>query len=102
MPSVGSTTTAAPSAKTTTQTSVASSATSVQLLAANAGRRGVTIFNDSTQALYVTFAATATTSNYTYKVFPSQTLEFPLPMYPGRVDGIWDAANGNVRITEFT
>lgn len=102
MPAIGSTAISFPSAKTSPQTSVASSASSVSLLAANAARRGAVMFNDSTQACYVTFGATATSSNFTYKLFPSQTLVFDVPVYPGAVSGIWDSANGNMRITEFT
>ena len=89
-----------PVATTVTNSNVASSATNVTLLASNTSRRGASMFNDSTQAAYVKFGATATTSSFTYKVFPSQTLEFPVPMYTGIVDALWDSANGSMRIAE--
>lgn len=87
-------------ASSETLSSVASSATNVTLIASNANRLGCIMFNDSTQAAYVKFGATATTSSFTYKVFPSQTLEFPWPIYQGQCDALWDSANGNMRITE--
>lgn len=87
---------------TATLTNVASSATNVTLLAANASRKGVVMFNESTQSCYVKFAATATSSSYTYQVFPSQTLDLAQPTYAGIIDGIWASANGAMRITEYT
>jgi hypothetical protein len=62
----------------------------------------VTIFNDSTQHLYVKYGATASTSSFTIKIAPGDGYEFPYPIYPGQVDGIWSTANGNARITEIT
>lgn len=85
-----------------TLTNVASSATNVTLLSSNANRRMATIFNDSTQVLYVKFGATASTTSYTVQVSPSGFFEFPYPTYTGQIDGIWASANGNARITEIT
>lgn len=87
-------------AGTGTQTSVGSSATNVTLLAANTSRKGAILFNDSTQICYVRFAATATSSNFTYKMVPGATLEVPFG-YTGIIDGIWASANGNMRVTEI-
>ena len=85
-----------------TLSNVASSATSVTVLAANAARVGAVFFNDSTQACYVKFGATASATSFTYKVFASQTLDVAAPLYRGVVDAIWDSANGNMRVTEMT
>ena len=87
---------------TATLTSVASSATTVSLLALNTARKGFIIFNDSTQLLYVAFAATASTSAYSYQVQSQGTLEGALPVYQGAISGIWASANGNARISELT
>lgn len=87
-------------------TSVAGSAVSVQLLAANPNRKGVVIVNDSTAVLYVALGATASTSRYSYYMKgtvngePSH-LEVTLRGYTGRIDGIWASATGNARITEL-
>lgn len=85
---------------TSTPANVASSATSVQLLAANANRRAASITNDSTQILYIKYGTTASATDYKVALGPQAYFEFPLPIYTGRVDGIWAAANGAARITE--
>lgn len=90
-----------PTTNTAALTSVASSATSVTLLSANASRKGYIIFNDSTQILYVAFGATSTTSAYSVKLFPNAALTSDL-VYTGAVSGIWASANGAAKMTEFT
>ena len=86
---------------TSTLSNVASSATSVTLLAANSGRRGATIYNDSTQVLYVKFGTTASNTSYTVQMAANAYYEIPF-QHTGRIDGIWASANGNARVTEFT
>jgi len=81
--------------------SVAGSATSVTLLAANASRRGATIFNDSTSDLYIKLGATASTTDFTIKVRQDDYYEVPFG-YVGIIDGIWSSAAGDARITEIT
>ena len=80
-------------------TSTASSASNVTLLADRRGRIGFTVYNDSTQVLYLKYGATATTSSYTVQVIAGGFFEDPFG-YSGRVDGIWASANGNARVTE--
>lgn len=86
---------------TPAQSSVAGSATSVQLLASNTARKGCTIFNDSASILFVRLGTTASTSNFTVRMLPNAYYESPFG-YTGRIDGIWVSATGNARITEFT
>jgi hypothetical protein len=83
-----------------TLASVASSATSVTLFAANASARGRFVVNDSTAVLYIKFGATASTSSYTVQLAAGGYYEFPDPLYTGIVDCIWASANGNARTTE--
>jgi hypothetical protein len=90
-----------PQSSTATLTDVASSASSVQILASTAGRRMAIFFNDSTQILYLKFGTTASTSSYTAQIGPKGYYELPLPVYTGRIDGIWTSANGNLRVTEL-
>lgn len=80
--------------------SVVSSATNVTLLAANGNRAGVILVNDSTSTLFLKYGATATSSSYTYQIGAGVTWEMPAPIYSGKIDGIWSAANGNAVITE--
>lgn len=84
-----------------TTSSVASSASSTMLLAANTNANGRAIFNDSSSVLYLKFGVTASTSSYTVQIASNGYFEFPLPLYTGEVDGIWASANGNARCTEW-
>lgn len=86
---------------TPAQSSVASSNTNVTLLASNVDRKGATIFNDSTQILYLKLGATASTSSYTTQMATNSYYEIPFG-YVGIIDGIWASANGNARITEIS
>lgn len=88
-------------AGTGTITRVASSAASVTVLALNAARIGAVIVNDSTKILYLKFGTTATSTDFTYKMLPGDTMEIPFG-YTGRIDGIWAAANGAAQVTELT
>ncbi len=90
------------SPQTATLVNVASSATSVTLFAASTGvTKGRTIFNDSTQVLYVKFGATASATSYTVQLAAGAYYEFPQSVYGGIVDGIWASANGNARLTSW-
>lgn len=88
---------------TSTLTSVASSATTVSLLASNTSRKGAYFYNDSTAILYLAFAATSSTTAYTLQIPANGFYEMPpIPVYTGAIAGIWSAANGNARITELS
>lgn len=88
---------------TATVTSVAASATNVTLLASNAARKGMTLYNDSTSVLYLKLGLTASTTSYTVQVGPNGFYELPTePIFTGEIDGIWLVANGNARITELS
>jgi hypothetical protein len=82
-------------------TQVASSATNVTLKASNGARMGLTIFNDSTQFLYLKLGVTASSSSYSVKMAPNAYYEVPAG-YTGQIDGIWVSANGNALVTEIT
>lgn len=87
-----------------TVTGVASSATSVTLIAANNLRRQLCIFNASTAILYVLWAATAASvasGGYSVSIQPGGFYELPgTVVYTGAVTGIWSAANGYAQVTE--
>lgn len=87
--------------ETCTGTTVAASATSVQLLAATATRLGATLFNDSgTATVYVKFGTTASATDFVVRMAPGAYYEVPVN-YRGRIDGIWTAASGSMRIGEI-
>ena len=89
-----------------TPSSVNSSASSVTLIAANASRKSLTIYNNSTSVLYVCFQETATEA--ACKVPLSAKVNgigglYEMPatqIYTGVVSGIWASANGNASIYE--
>ena len=93
-------------AAASTLANVASSATSVTLLAANNNRKTAIIINDSTSDLYVTLnASAASTTNYSLflaaKVGNTPSfLAINGDDYSGEIRGIWSSANGFARITE--
>lgn len=91
-------------ATTATLSNVNDTASSTTLSAANGGRKGWTCFNDSTEALYVKFGATASSTSFTVKIAAGGYYEMPGDVvYRGIIDGIWNAdASGAARITELT
>lgn len=88
---------------TSSVTSVVSAAVSTSILASNANRRMAILFNDCDKAVYVKLGATASTTSFSYKLSPAQTLELPIPLYTGTIDAIWDATpTGSMRVTEIS
>lgn len=92
---------------TGTMSSVASSATSVTVLASNASRKGASVYNDSTAILYLAVSATtASATAYTVQLPANAFFELPPcrdgSVFTGQLTGIWASANGNARITEWT
>ena len=85
---------------TGTGASVAISATSVTLLAANVDRKQAIIRNDTNQNLYIAHGATATLSS-AIKLKKGDT--YIEDKYTGILSGIWDSAagGGNAQITEI-
>jgi len=80
---------------------VAASITSVTLLASNTGRKGGTIWNDSTALLYVKLGSTAAATSCTIKMAADSYYEIPFN-YSGIITGIWASATGSARVTEVT
>lgn len=85
-------------------TSVASTVTTnTTLVAADARRVALTIYNESTATLFVLMGAgTESATVYTVQVAPGGYYEVPGAMAPLRAAGHWSAANGSARITAVT
>ena len=81
-----------------TGSNVAGSATSVTLKASNASRKELKIQNDSTAILYLKEGATASATDFTYKLYQDDI--YLTNNYTGIVDGIWASATGTARVTE--
>jgi hypothetical protein len=90
-----------PNPSTSTVTAVASSATVVTLQAANANRKGLLIFNDSTKNMRIKLGTGASASNYSVLMTAKAYFEVPYPAYTGDITGIWESANGNALVTEI-
>lgn len=92
---------------TGTITSVNDAATSTTILAANASRKGATVFNDSTAVLYLALSdTTASATAYTVQILAGGYYELPVcdgGVYTGKIVGIWASdASGAARVTELT
>lgn len=82
--------------------SVASSLASVQLIAANPNRKGLVIFNDSTEILQVALANVDAAAVYSFLIYPGQTSALNNGDYTGRINGAWQVVDGVARVTELT
>lgn len=88
---------------TATLSNVASSASSVTLLALNAARLGASIYNDSSAILYVKFGSTASSTSHVVQIAGGGYYELPTTsVYTGIITGIWASATGSARVTELT
>jgi hypothetical protein len=86
---------------TSAVTTVAGSAASVTLLAANAARLGFSVYNDSNATMYLKYGATASTTSFTVKLDKDSIWTDPWD-WTGVIDAIWTAASGNARMTELS
>lgn len=85
-------------------TSKSSSSSSIKLVDANGYRRGLIVVNTDANSLYLRYGDTATTAadGFTVIIPANGTWEMPLPVYTGRIDGIWAAdGSGVAEITEL-
>ena len=99
---VSGTVTSQVAVRTPTTTSVASSVTSVSVLASNAARRGFSISNVSTSKLYLTFGVTASVATSFIEVPAGAFLLLDQQLIvTNAISGIWAAANGTAQVTEF-
>lgn len=88
---------------TATLSNVTSAAADTLLVAANAARKGLIIYNDSTSTLSIKFGSASSGTSFTVRLLSNTSYEMnPLAVYTGQINGIWSAANGAARITELT
>jgi hypothetical protein len=83
------------------RTSVAASATDVQLLPANPARRAVLIFNDSNDVLYIGLGSAAVSTTDFTKSVSAQALARLPDGFVGEIRGLWSGNEGAARITEL-
>lgn len=91
-----------PAASTATLSAVNDSNADQTLLPANLNRKGMNLYNNSDQILYVAYGVAATTTAWTVQIEPGGFFSMD-PVYTGAVHGIWAAnSTGNAQITELT
>jgi hypothetical protein len=90
-----------PMSGTSVQTTVPAATTSTQLLPANAGRHGATIYNDSGANMLLKLGSSITASNYTLRMSSGSYFETPFG-WVGEIFAMWEIATGNARITELS
>lgn len=88
-------------AGTATVTSLTASVTSQLLKTTLATRLGMTFYNDSVANAYLKWGGSVATNDFSFKMLPDDYYEVPYG-HTGRIDVIWTAATGSMRITEFT
>lgn len=87
---------------TATVSAVTAGTSVVTLLAANANRKALIIFNDSGRNIYIKFGTAASATDFTIRMADNSVYELPLPIYTGILTVITAAGSGPVRITEQT
>lgn len=89
---------------------VASSASSVAIVANNPQRRGLTITNTSTAILYLNLLGGTATATTAHSIQIASNGRYDLPAfegngntecYTGAITGIWASANGQANVTEW-
>ena len=81
---------------------VDSSATSSTIVGANTERKGISIYNNSTAALFLSYSTPATADNSFMQMQPGSLLMLDQQlMVSNAIYGIWTAANGAAQITEY-
>lgn len=85
-----------------TTASVNSSAASVTILAANSNRRGISVANDSSSVLRLSFINPATSVNSFIVMQPKSFLLLDQQLIVGNaIYGIWDSVDGTAQVTEY-
>lgn len=86
---------------TATLSNISTSTASATAAALNTSRKGLRIFNDSDNLMYLKFGTTASATSHTDQVDPKSSW-IDKDGYTGRVDVILDGSTGTARVTELT
>jgi hypothetical protein len=86
-----------------TTTSITSSTSVVTLMVSNALRKGLTVFNNADQPMYIKHGSGAATTSFKVKVAAGGLYVMPVPLYTGIVTGIWTGSpTGAAMVCENT
>lgn len=82
---------------------IESSTTSTLIVAENTDRRGLSLFNNSTDTLYLSYTNPATPTNAFMSMTPGAFLMLDQQlMMSTAIHGIWTGTDGGVQITEYS
>ena len=81
---------------------VAATAASANILAANANRRGALIFNNSTSVMNLLLDAGDAETSFSIAINPFSSFVLNDGDYVGEINAAWISATGNAKVTEFT
>jgi len=88
--------------RTPTTVSIASTTASTTIVSSNTNRKGIIINNQSTSDLYLSFTSPASSSNSFLEMAAGSVLALDQQLIiTNAVYGIWDSANGTVKVTQF-
>lgn len=80
---------------------VTATASSTTLTEERLDRTALLISNDADKALYVSYDTWAGSAWFTVKIAAGGYWEMPLPIYKGKISGIWETGpTGAARVTE--
>lgn len=88
-------------ATASTAATVAVAATSTQVLASQTTRMGFTIYNDSSQIVYIKKGTAASATSFDWILEPYDQLEVITPGYSGVIHHISGTAQGNLRVSSW-
>ena len=78
------------------------STTSSLLIGKNMGRKGLRLFNNSSNSIYISTQCHASSSTNLFAIIATfQSIDLSNPVYTGQVCGIRNSGTGNVVVTEF-
>jgi hypothetical protein len=84
-------------------TKIDASAESVTLLgiSVSGNRNMATIYNNSSQVLYIKYGPDASADSFTVKLLAGDYYELPHPCFTGEISGFWEVAEGSAMVTEI-
>lgn len=84
------------------RSSVAGATSATSLLGANAARLAASFFNESTAIAYLYVGSPGSTTDYTVQIPAGGYFELTPPACGAAIGAVWAAANGHMRVTEYT
>lgn len=83
---------------TSVDIAIAASATSAQVLAANANRKAFQVTNTDVNTCYLYYGTTATATKFAVQLAQNQYWEMNWPIWTGRIDVVWATSPGGGKL----